>query len=296
MQTAKFNPEITHSCATPAVGVLHKDLNSKEVDPEDAPFHYRSLIGQLNYLAGTTRPDITFAVHQCAKFCAHPRKVHYNAVKRIVTYLHGTQEKGLLLDPKNPVIECFADADFASSWDKLDPNNDLNARSRSGFIVKFAGCPLAWQSKLQTEIALSTTEAECIFLSSATREVLFILKLMQELIDNKIDLLLPKTKVYAKCFEDNAGCLELARAPKLRPRTKHIAVKYHHFLSYVKTEENPQGILELSYVNTAVLRFSVFPCISQLLTIHFQFPSFPTVPCGSWKPALPPKCNCHFPK
>ena len=250
IKTANFNPETVKSVATPASGPLHQDLKSKVVDPKHAPFHYRSLIGQLNYLAATSRPDITLAVHQCAKFCNNPREVHYTAAKRIVRYLHGTKDKGMILNIQDPKMECYADADFASQWDKNNPDDASNVRSRSGYIIKFAGCPLAWQSKLQTEIALSTTEAEYISLSMATRSLLHILHLIQELKDHEIDLVLPKTEVHAKCFEDNAGCLELATAPKLRPRTRHIAIKYHHFLSHVKNDENPNGILELKYTQS----------------------------------------------
>ena len=115
----------------------------------------------------------------------------------------------------------------------------------------YAGCPIAWQSKLQTEIALSTTESEYISLSQATRSLLFLLELFQEVKDLGLDFTFPKAQVYATCFEDNAGCLELAKAPKLRPRTKHIAVKYHHFRSHVfNKDSNPHGKLHLRYVNT----------------------------------------------
>ena len=93
-------------------------------------------------------------------------------------------------------------------------------------------------------------EAECIALSSATRHVLCILHLLEDLKAHNIDFDLPKTQVFAKCFEDNAGCLEIAKAPKLRPRTKHIAVKFHHFLGHVKTDANPNGVLELQWIST----------------------------------------------
>ena len=100
------------------------------------------------------------------------------------------------------------------------------------FLIKFANCPIFWSSKQQELTALSTVEAKCIALSSATRHVLFILHLREDLKVLHIGFQLPETKVYAKCFEDNTGCLELAKAPKLRPRTKHITVKFHHFLGY----------------------------------------------------------------
>ena len=57
----------------------------------------------------------------------------------------------------------FADADFAGLWDKKSVEEDVStAKSRSGYILTFAGCPVLWAPKLQTQIALSTTEAECI--------------------------------------------------------------------------------------------------------------------------------------
>ena len=81
--------------------------------------------------------------------------------------------------------------------------------------------------------------------------MLFLLELFKEIKQFGFDFVFPELQVYATCFEDNAGCLELARAPKLRPRTKHIAVKYHHFRSHVHNKEtNPEGSLHLKYVNT----------------------------------------------
>jgi hypothetical protein len=81
--------------------------------------------------------------------------------------------------------------------------------------------------------------------------LLFILELISEIKDQGCDFVFPETKVYATCFEDNAGCIELARAPKLRLQTKHIAVKYHHFRSHIYNEQsNPTGCLKLKYVGT----------------------------------------------
>ena len=68
---------------TPAAEVLQKYLES---EPMPDGFPYRSLVGQLNYLAATTRPDIAFAVHQCARFSNNPREPHM-AVKHIIRYL-----------------------------------------------------------------------------------------------------------------------------------------------------------------------------------------------------------------
>ena len=254
----KFKEETLNTVDTPASGILFKNSSAPDIPANEAPFNYRSAIGSLNYLAQTTRPDISMAVHQCACFCSNPKKVHYTAVKRIVRYLVATKDKGMILKVDQPIVECFADADFAGSWDKSDPEDPENVKSRTGFIIKFAGCPIQWGSKLQDLCALSTVEAEYISLSHATRQVLFILHLLEELKENKLAFELPITNVYAKCFEDNAGCLDVAQTPKLRPRTKHIAVKYHHFRSHVKTQENPTGVLHLHWISTHEQQGDIF--------------------------------------
>ena len=92
--------------------LLHKD--------EEGPictYHwsYRSVMGMLNYLCGT-RPDILFAVHQCARFCEHPKLSHEKAVKRTVRYLKRTPTEGIVLRPDSSRgIQCYVDADFAGT-------------------------------------------------------------------------------------------------------------------------------------------------------------------------------------
>ena len=61
---------------------------------------------------------------------------------------------------KKTVVDCYADAYFAGLWGHGDPQDPICERSRTGFVVTFANCPLLWVSKLQTEIALSTLHSE----------------------------------------------------------------------------------------------------------------------------------------
>ena len=104
--------------------------------------------------------------------------------------------------------------------------------SRTGFVIMYAGCPLTWSSKLQTEIALSTTESEYIALSQAMRETIPFMNLMVE-VGSIFPLHNPTPKFHCKVFEDNRSCIKVAESPRHTPRTKHIAIKYHHFRSYV---------------------------------------------------------------
>ena len=76
-------------------------------------------------------------------------------------------------------LECYVDADFAGGWKDGNHDSPESVFPRTGFVIMYAECPITWGSKLQTEIALSTTESEYIALSSAMREVIPFLGLMK---------------------------------------------------------------------------------------------------------------------
>ena len=215
----------------PAVG----PLLSKDQDGPDRKhsWHYRSPIGMLGYLQNSTHPDISMAVHQCARFNVCPKLSHERAVKYIARYLLGSQDKGIHYRPDSSRgLECFVDTDFAGGWSSGDHLNPECVLSRTGFVILYAGCPLMWSSKLQTETALSTTEAEYIALLQAMHKTIPFLNLMIE-VGNIFPLHNPKPWFHCKVFEDNRSCIKVAGSPKFTPRTKHIAIKYHHFRRYV---------------------------------------------------------------
>ena len=199
----------------------------------------------LNYLEKTTRPELAFAVHQCACFCEKPKLSHERAVHRVIRYLVGTKDKGLLFKPDPSVgIECYVDADFSGSWSKEELENPSSVLSRTGYVISYGKCPLVWTSKLQTEIALSTTEAEYIALSQSLREIIPLMGLLREIKAHfELNCSLPEIKCTV--FEDNNSCIALAKAPRMNPRTKYIALKYHHFRSYVSSK-----LVSIEYVST----------------------------------------------
>jgi hypothetical protein len=221
----------------------------------DGHFHYRSVIGKLNYLEKCTRPDIAYAVHQCARFALDPRYEHGQAVKWLGRYLYGTRDKGIIFTPKqHQNLHLYVDSDWSGLWDKsIAATDSSTARSRHGYILEYCGCPMLWASQLQTEIALSSTEAEYMGLSKAIRETIPIMNILQEMKRLGYKIGITKPKVHCKVFEDNSGALEMAKVHKFRPRTKHINIKYHHFRSYVNddtisihpitSEKNPADML-----------------------------------------------------
>jgi len=212
----------------------------KEEPPFDLDFNYRSAVGKLNYLAQTTRPDIMYATHQIAKYSSDPRQSHGEAILYLVRYLKKTRDLGLKFkpDPKKG-FQCYCDADFSGNWNKafapVDPRS--TAKSRSGWIIFYAGCPVSWASKLQSQVALSTTKAEYMAMSQSLRDIIPVMNLLQEMRERDYQVICTEPHVYCKVFEDNSGALELARLPKLRPRTKHINVCYLQF--FIDRVTNP---------------------------------------------------------
>ena len=132
----KYSTEIstpTESVALPRDG---------DGQPISGVINYSSVIGMLLYLRHT-RPDIAFAVHQCARCTFEPKQSHEKALKRIGRYLMGIIDKGLIMCPTyNFNIDCYPDADFAGSWGHEHPQDPHCVRSRTGYVITFAGCPV----------------------------------------------------------------------------------------------------------------------------------------------------------
>ena len=191
---------------------------------------YQSAVGGLLYLATSTRPDIAYGVNNVAKFCSQPTKQHWVAVKRILRYLKGTVNLGLLYR-KGSSSSCvgFSDADWAG---------DINdRRSTSGYLFQLSGAAVSWRSKKQSCVALSTAEAEYMALASTAQEAIWMRRLTSDLKNG------PTTGTVI--FEDNRSAICMAQNPQFHGRTKHIAIKFHFIREQVKN-----GNIELKHCET----------------------------------------------
>ncbi len=185
-----------------------------------------------------SRPDISFATHQCARYTHSPKLSHENAVKKIGWYLKGTLEQGLILNPSNTLkIDSYPDADFAGSWNREDVQDPHCVRSRTGYVISLANCPVMWKSRLQTEIALSTMEAEYVSLSTSCQDLFPVIDITKEicLIFNDRLVINENANMHIKIHEDNVGALELGKLEprRMTPCSKHYAIKYHWFREHI---------------------------------------------------------------
>ena len=238
---------------TPAASsnILCKYKSSEDFDNS---FHYRSVIGKLNYLEKCTRPDIAYAAHQCARFTEAPKVEHAKAVRWLARYLKGTRDEGIILEPdESKHLNMYVDADFAGNWNRDEAEERDNARSRHGYAITYMNCPIVWKSQMQTEIALSSTESEYIGLSQGLREAIPLMRILDEMKTHGMPIEDSTSKVYCRVFEDNSGALEMAKVHKYRPRTKHINVKYHHFRDHVS-----DGSIKLYPISTTAQPADIF--------------------------------------
>jgi hypothetical protein len=141
-------------------------------------------------------------------------------------------------------LDCYADADFAENWTSVTSHEPSSIKSRIGYVIMFANCPLLWASKLQTEGALSTTEAEYIALSQAMRDLIPLLALLQD-VTSVTNITIGNSTTCSTVFEDDKSCVELIKAPKMNPRIQHISIKYHHFCDQLH-----QGFIQIQWIDT----------------------------------------------
>jgi hypothetical protein len=133
----------------------------------------------LHRISDLTRPEIAYAVHQCARFSANPRQSHANAIKYLCRYLMATKDKGLILRPDvSRSFEVHVDCNFAGNWVKEDAMEDPStAKSRTGYVISYGGCPIIWASKLQTKVVLSSTESKYVGLSESLRVTIGMMRI-----------------------------------------------------------------------------------------------------------------------
>ena len=155
-------------------------------------------------------------------------------------------------------LDLYVDADYAGLWTYEDDQDPICVKSRTGYVITLGGCPIHWVSKLQTEIALSTTEAEYIALAQGMREFIPIHRMYKDIMNNFSISCDPDSLIKCTIYEDNAGCISTCLAPKLSPCSKHIAVKYHFARqSFSKNFDTSNGTYVLEKIHSDFQRADI---------------------------------------
>ncbi|GKV35120.1 hypothetical protein SLEP1_g43434 [Rubroshorea leprosula] len=182
---------------------------------------YRSLIGRLLYLSAT-RPDIMHSVSLLSRFMHSPSEIHFKAAKRILRYVKGTTNFGVLYKRSTNVkLIGFTDSDWAGSEEDM--------KSTSGQCFSIGSGVISWSSKKQDSVAKSTAEAEYIAASLAADQAVWFKKLMNDLKQPQMH--------PTELFCDNLSAVAIVKNPILHGRTKHIKIKYHSIREMVNEGE-----------------------------------------------------------
>jgi hypothetical protein len=180
----------------------------------DNSFPVRSLLGSLQFIANRTRPDITTAVNYLARFQNSPSRLLWNSCKRVLRYLIGTKEKGLVVKGRESKreLDVFTDAS--------QPISPGSASAITGVLVKMGNTPLRWFSRKQNLVATSTAESELYAMSMGIDESLNIHRLFEELTNQQYTIIL---------HTDNQVALE-AFKNKPKQKLRKIDIRTIHVL------------------------------------------------------------------
>jgi len=132
---------------------------------------YQQAIGSLMWAAVATRPDIAFAVSLLSQFLENLGQIHWDAVKRVLKYLKGMKNKRLVLGGNREGLVGYSDADWASQ----DHRHSISA-----YVFQIDSGSISWSCQKQTIVALSSTEAEFIALTHATKEAIWLKQFITE--------------------------------------------------------------------------------------------------------------------
>ncbi|KAK8923944.1 hypothetical protein KSP39_PZI019190 [Platanthera zijinensis] len=178
------------------------------------------------YATTCTRPDIAFTVGMLSRFTSNPEKDHWDALDKLMRYLKYTEKYALCYSRHPLVLEGYSDASWCSEI--------ADCRSTSGFVFTLGGAAVAWKSKKQTCIALSSMESELYALASAGEEAEWIRDMI-------LDIPMTSLKMNSiSIYCDNQGTKTIATNMLFNGKRRQLRMK-QAWLTYLTS----QGIISL---------------------------------------------------
>ncbi|KAM2258629.1 hypothetical protein ACFX1S_003699 [Malus domestica] len=216
----------------------HAQLLEQEGTALSDPSHYRSLVGALQYLT-FTRPDLAHAVNMVCQFMTSPTDLHMHLVKRILRYLKGTLDYGLHYKQSLDFnLLAYSDSDWAADRGGFDLEKKAGVEVDSAMEMDVGDNPISWQSKNQSTVSCSSTEAEYKALAHSAADLFWIRALLKDMHQR---ILVPP---LLHC--DNLSALALSSNPVFHSKIKHLDTDYH----FVR-EKVQRGDLIVQYIPAA---------------------------------------------
>jgi hypothetical protein len=235
-----FKNDIAHlrkyKMPAPTGEIITRPETEEELINQEDQKKFRSGVGSLLFLIKYSRPDISNAVRGLSKVMDGASKHQLKLLYRVIKYVVDTKTKALKLAPKQTKndswsLQTFCDSDYAGDKD--------GRKSITGYIIYIQDMPIAWKSKSQKNVTLSSSEAEYVAISELTTEILYvrqILEFMGVLINYPIIVRV-----------DNIGAIYLAQNSVSGIRTKHVDIRVHFVRQYCDPKD---GILKILFVRS----------------------------------------------
>ena len=243
---------------------------------EMAKYPYREVVGSLMYLSVGVRPDISFIVSELSKYLANPGLAHWNAAVRVLRYLKGCPSLGVTYkrgEGRKATLQAYSDFNYKGpsrrqqqkekklklvAFSDADWGGDKDTRrSHTGGVLFLAGGAVAWISKKQSSVAMSSAEAEYMAASLVCREVIWIRSILAEFGFNQDGPTVIR--------EDNEACIQMSKNPVNHSKTKHIDLHYHFVRERVETGEVALDWVSTSEMIADMLTKAVTPAIFKSL-------------------------------
>jgi hypothetical protein len=195
---------------------------------------YRSGVGMPLYLTKHSRPYISNSVRELSKVMDNGMEAHLKLLMRTIKFVLDTKNFGLCIKPNAVVddmwdLQAYSDSDYSGDWDLR--------LSLTGYVIYLMGVAVAWSSRAQRNVTLSSTKAEYVAVSEVCREILFIAQVMEFL---GVTVIRPIV-----IHVDNIGAIYLANSNTTSQRTKHVDIRYHFVKEYVE-----DGTVKIMFVKS----------------------------------------------
>ena len=187
---------------------------------------YRKWAGGILWAAITCHPQIAASATVACRFMAKPTANGHALMKRILRYMAGNPDRGIVYSCKNPSLDNFEKIRIQGFCDSDWAANEDDARSTSGYVLMIANAAFDWMSKLQHCVAMSTAEAECYALCSVTVETEFYRDMLEEIGINA------KSEPTEIGVDNKAAVLSAHNSSG--KRTRHVNIRFHRVRSAIK--------------------------------------------------------------
>ena len=170
----RFGLKDANGCTTHMETKVDWSVRADDIPLDDmAKQQYQAAIGSLIYLMLGSRPDFAYAINKLAQYSSAPMNRHWKAVKRVLRFVKYTTHTSLVLGHHAPALPTALDS-LVGFFDAAYMDDTTDRHSNMGYMFFYHGCAVSWASKKQQTIALSTTEAEYLAGTEATKESVWI--------------------------------------------------------------------------------------------------------------------------